>query len=358
MEIMRVTIKSIAGSIKSLTAILAAATLILTSCRDDAASTVTLYPVVSSNVETVVETRALSSDYKAFEVVGTRIQAYALAFNKYIDIRVSGNDADGIFLRKIPGWTSTLEVTHDLRYRVYAYSPAPFPAETISFDYNGGTPKLTFTGLSVITETDPMASVAAAGGTGDTPATDFSEGSFSIGVVNILTSPKTKVWLAMNHIYSKATISFVVNAGYDAIRTIVLKNATVSIPTGILPGLSTYTFAVSGAENSAVNGAFPDAVANHTSRNVYRSTAVNTSVFTAAEHRAYRAAFDGYICYELRSVTGKFNLVESGVIIYVAYGDGNIPFLICCNISRIAGVTPQRIGRQMFVVFRIDLILC
>ncbi|OPZ48532.1 MAG: hypothetical protein BWY95_00744 [Bacteroidetes bacterium ADurb.BinA104] len=118
------------------------------------------------------------------------------------------------------------------------------------------------------------------------------------------------------------------------------------------------TFAVSGAENSAVNGAFPDAVANHTSRNVYRSTAVNTSVFTAAEHRAYRAAFDGYICYELRSVTGKFNLVESGVIIYVAYGDGNIPFLICCNISRIAGVTPQRIGRQMFVVFRIDLILC
>ena len=47
----------------------------------------------------------------------------------------------------------------------------------------------------------------------------------------------------MNHIYSKATISFVVNAGYDAIRTIVLKNATVSIPTGILPGLSTYTFA-------------------------------------------------------------------------------------------------------------------
>lgn len=243
MEIMRVTIKSIAGSIKSLTAILAAATLILTSCRDDAASTVALYPVVSSNVETVVETRALSSDYKAFEVVGTRIQAYALAFNKYIDIRVSGNDADGIFLRKIPGWTSTLEVTHDLRYRVYAYSPVPFPAETISFDYNGGTPKLTFTGLSVITETDPMASVAAAGGTGDTPATDFSEGSFSIGVVNILTSPKTKVWLAMNHIYSKATISFVVNAGYDAIRTIVLKNATVSIPTGILPGLSTYTFA-------------------------------------------------------------------------------------------------------------------
>jgi hypothetical protein len=88
-----------------------------------------------------------------------------------------------------------------------------------------------------------MASVAAAGGTGDTPATDFSEGSFSIGVVNILTSPKTKVWLAMNHIYSKATISFVVNAGYNAIRTVVLKNATVSIPTGILPGTSTYTFA-------------------------------------------------------------------------------------------------------------------
>ena len=84
MEIMRVTIKSIAGSIKSLLQSWRRNLLILTSCRDDAASTVTLYPVVSSNVETVVESRALSSKYKAFEVVGTRIQAYALAFNKYI----------------------------------------------------------------------------------------------------------------------------------------------------------------------------------------------------------------------------------------------------------------------------------
>ncbi len=244
MENMRVTIKSIAGSIRSLTAILAAATLILTSClQEDAASKVTLYPVVSSHIETIVETRALSSDYKAFEVQGTKIQAYAVAFHKLTGNRISANDAEGVFVRRISGWTSTLEVTNDLRYQVYAYSPIPFPAETISFDYSGGNPKLTFTGLSVITDTDPMANVAAAGGTGASPSTAYSEGLYSIGTVDIVGSPQTKVWLGMNHLYSKATISMAVNAGYNAVRTIVLKNASISIPTGTLPGTSSYTFA-------------------------------------------------------------------------------------------------------------------
>ena len=244
MDIMRVSIKSI-GSVKSLAAILTAATLILMSCRrEDAALTVTLYPVVSSNVETVIETRALSADYKAFEVEGTKIQAYALAFDKITGLnRVPDGDSDGIFTRKTSGWSSTLEVTNDLIYSIYAYSPAPFPAATTSFNYNGGTPQLTFTGLSVITDTDPMANVAAAGGTGSSPSTLYTVGLFSIGTVDVTGNPKTKVWLGMNHLYSKATISFVVNNDYNAIRTIVLKNASVSIPTGTLPGTSTYTFA-------------------------------------------------------------------------------------------------------------------
>ena len=244
MEIMRVTIKSI-GSVKRLAAILTAATLVMMSCvREDSALTVTLYPVVSSNVETVIETRALSADYKAFEVEGTKIQAYAIAFDKLTGLnRVPDGDSDGIFTLKTSGWSSTLEVTNDLRYSIYAYSPAPFPAATTAFSYNSGTPQLTFTGLSVITDTDPMANVAAAGGTGSLPSTLYSVGYFSIGVVDVTGSPKTKVWLGMDHLYSKATISFTVNAGYNAIRTIVLKNASISIPTGTLPGTSTYTFA-------------------------------------------------------------------------------------------------------------------
>lgn len=244
MEIMRVTIKSI-GSVKRLAAILTAATLVMMSCvREDSALTVTLYPVVSSNVETVIETRALSADYKAFEVEGTKIQAYAIAFDKLTGLnRVPDGDSDGIFTLKTSGWSSTLEVTNDLRYSIYTYSPAPFPAATTSFNYNGGTPQLTFTGLSVITDTDPMANVAAAGGTGDLSLTFYWEGYFSIGTVNVTVPPKTKVWLAMNHLYSKATISFAVDSAYNAIRTIVLKNASVSIPTGTLPGTSTYTFA-------------------------------------------------------------------------------------------------------------------
>jgi hypothetical protein len=125
---MRVTIKSI-GSVKRLAAILTAATLFLMSCvREDAALKVKLYPVVSSNVETVIETRALSSDYKTYEVEGTNIKAYALAFNKiFTTTREPDGDSEGVFTYSSSGWSSTLEVTNDLRYSIYAYSPAPFP---------------------------------------------------------------------------------------------------------------------------------------------------------------------------------------------------------------------------------------
>ena len=253
---MRVANKSILGSFKSLTAILTVAALVLVSCRNEEPEgmKVTLYPVVLSHIGNVIETRALVGDYSELGTVGSTIEANAVAFKFSDNSRASDNDEVGIFTKASDRWTSNLEVTENLAdnfyYNIYTYSPShtTFPAQEVAFDYNSGTPKLTFTDLAVITGTDPLVGIAASGGQADSdPAPELNKGSYSTGPVKILNAEsyekRTAVWLAMDHLYAKASLSFKVDEEYNSIRTIKLTGASVSVINGILAGTSTYTFA-------------------------------------------------------------------------------------------------------------------
>ena len=252
---MRVANKSILGSFKSLTAILTVAALVLVSCRNEEPEgmKVTLYPVVLSHIGNVIETRALVG-YSELGTVGSTIEANAVAFKVSDDTRASDNDENGIFTKASDRWTSNLEVTENLTdnfyYNIYTYSPShtTFPAQEVAFDYNSGTPKLTFTDLAVITGTDPLVGIAASGGEANSdPAPELNKGSYSTGPVKILNAEsyekRTAVWLAMDHLYAKASLSFKVDEEYNSIRTIKLTGASVSVINGILAGTSTYTFA-------------------------------------------------------------------------------------------------------------------
>lgn len=253
---MRVANKSILGSFKSLTAILTVAALVLVSCRNEEPEgmKVTLYPVVLSHIGNVIETRALVGDYSELSTVGSTIEANAVAFKVSDNSRASDNDENGIFTKASDRWTSNLEVTENLTdnfyYNIYTFSPdsTAFPAQEVAFDYNSGTPKLTFTDLAVITGTDPLVGIAASGGQADSdPAPVLNKGSYSTGPVKILNAEsyekRTAVWLAMDHLYAKASLSFKVDEEYNSIRTIKLTGASVSVINGILAGTSTYTFA-------------------------------------------------------------------------------------------------------------------
>ncbi len=214
----------------------------LTSCqRDDMEdrNLVTLYPVVERNIETTVLTRALTG-YSAYNS-GSRQTIRAYAVNH--DYTPGNEIATGLFSPSADGgWRSTLEVEADKSYYVYSYTSLP-GATDYSLNFTGPNDvNLSFNGLSLISGTDPLVSTAAAGKYVKDPAQDdypeLTEGSFSIGKVETPANDKsTKVFLAMKHLFAKATLSFKVDSTYNELRTIKVKEVTVSTTAGgTLPG--------------------------------------------------------------------------------------------------------------------------
>lgn len=257
---MTVSNKSIRGSLRSLTVILAVAAMVLVSCRDEETDGMKgiLYPVVVSNMETVIETRALTGSYSALTTSGSSIKAYAVAFDDQDSRLTAQDDKEGVFTRTANNtWASSLEVDNGNKYNIYTFSPtiSSFPASAVAFIYNNGTPRLTFTDLDVITLVDPLVGIAAAGKPQNTPptASDLTRGSYSTGVVDIVTANKTKVAIGMDHLYAKATISFKVDEKYNTIRTIKVTSATVTIAQNKLSGTSTYTYAKNGGDDASVS---------------------------------------------------------------------------------------------------------
>lgn len=219
--------------------VLLAATALVSCQRDDIVdrNLVTLYPVVERNIETTVLTRALTG-YSAYNS-GSRqtIRAYAVnALSAEIATGLFSPSADG-------GWRSTLEVEADKSYYVYSYTSLPGATDYSLNFTNQDDVNLTFKGLNIISNTDPLVSTAAAGASlvknpdsSEYPA--LTEGSFSIGEVETPANDKsTKVFLAMKHLFAKATLSFKVDPTYNELRTIKVKQVTVSTTAGgTLPG--------------------------------------------------------------------------------------------------------------------------
>ncbi len=253
--------------------------LALVSCTNDsikdiAETGVTLYPAIAGRVETVVDTRAAFPVQETTDTYddalipnGTVIRAYAVETTG-----ASTFNAGGSF-RYSNGWRSSVTVENDHKYNIYAFTPVTMPgAANQTFNYgitkdgdnhdvfDLNTTAVTFTGLDILTTTDPMVCVAAAGRPAtlnaagneiddqgqeiETVVPTVTKGDYCIGTVKADPDNRKyqKVWMAMDHLYAKATLSFCIDPTYHEIRDIRLKEATVTVTNGTLSGNHTYSF--------------------------------------------------------------------------------------------------------------------
>ena len=263
--------------------------LMLASCRKDHLYSmeprVTLTPAVSINTETVITTRAQevtvyengtpsSTHYHDSVANNTIILVYAVPTDPN---PVKEDSVYGTFRFRSNKWRSSVTPTDGKNYNIYAITPNNFPgASNQTFNW-GGSPfnannvKFTFSGLDVITSSDPMVNIAAAGKhtmydiydgsiekqvktEGNPPELEplvpptLTKGSYSIGkVVKPAEGDPNdfyRVWMAMNHFYAKATLSFRIDAAYDAIRDIRIKDVKMVVDKDerTLTGVHTYSY--------------------------------------------------------------------------------------------------------------------
>lgn len=278
----------------------------MTSCSDSmdrTETTATLQPAFVNGVQTVISTRATVSvigttpgtTYESDESLngfgdGITIRAYAVPTQAAAQI--DDNRKAGSFRYSSYSWHSSVLATSGLDYNLYAFTPVTMPGAS-NQDFNWGLTDpndnttfstdnvaLTFNNLDVATETDPLVSIAAAGKhiyvengvekevvtPGAPPTTKtlvtptLAKGNHSIGRVYLSQADDHlnlyKVWMAMDHLYSKATIYFGVDSKYNQIRTIRLKSAKIVIDKSerTLTGAHSYSFANSSlvfADNAA-----------------------------------------------------------------------------------------------------------
>ena len=283
--------------------------LTLGSCRNDSdsrdpeANRVTLYPAVSRNMENVILTRSVNveehwtddndipqtstSVYPDLEVNGTSMMVYAVPADNTLSAADRGSyKSAGSFRYSNGTWHSSVAATNGQPYYLFATSPINLPGATSqSFNwgetdgvFNPDNAVLTFNGLDVITTSDPMVSIAAAGKhvitesgvlneivtekNGDTPAVTqaLQEPTLVKGIYNIGTvyddgttgDDSYRIWMAMDRLYAKATISFAIDAEYNDLRTIRIRSLKITTKyNGVaqqahLDGTHSYRFAPEG----------------------------------------------------------------------------------------------------------------
>ena len=256
---------------------MALAVMTIASCRDyeedRMEATVTLSPAIASCVETVINTRATVTVNEA--PTGTTYQDDETlnGLSKGVTIRVfstptqsgqlgQANQFTGSFRYSNGRWHSSAMATSGLDYNLYAISPATLPGASsqifswgvINNAFDQTKADLSFENINIITDTDPMANIAAAGkhtmivndvekqvdeeAHDNVPAVTstlvvptLTKRNYSIGNV-IMPGDNDqvnayKVWIAMDHLYAKATMYFAVDAKYNSVRTIRIKDAKI-----------------------------------------------------------------------------------------------------------------------------------
>lgn len=262
--------------------------LTLFSCVQDSTNTsaengVTIYPAIANRVETAIVTRtrldignttdkyddALISD-------GTVLRAYAVE-----NTGASQHNYGGSFRYSNHSWRSSVTVESGHGYSIYAFTPITMPGAT-NQEFNFGVTQnsnnedvfnlnstaLSFTGIDILTTTDPMVSVAVAGRQAllnsngqeldnqghviedeNIEIPEINKASFNIGTVTtdvgnneVENHTYHKIWMAMDHLYAKATISFCIDQTYHQIRDIRLKQAWITVSNGSLSGNHVYSF--------------------------------------------------------------------------------------------------------------------
>lgn len=235
------------------TVAVAVTALVLFSCQNDDfmdninSNKVTIHPVISRAIETTVQTRALAG-YSEDTIRQQALSVNAVAFDS-LNARAIANDIQGLFAPVSTGWRSTVEVEPSYKYNLYTYSRVMPTATTPQFSYDSeSNVSLTFTGLDIITENDPLVGVAVAGAviSNNNPAPsqypDLTKGQFSIGKIpsSEVDGTSFKAFLALDHLYSKATLSFRVDNKY--IYEVRIKDIQIKTDHNTLSGSHKYKF--------------------------------------------------------------------------------------------------------------------
>lgn len=241
------------------------------SIRDYAGTGVTLYPAIAGSVETVIDTRAAFPVQETTNTYNDELITEGSVFRVYAveNSGLSQYNAGGSFRYSNGSWRSSVTVENQHQYSLYAFSPVTMPGATNQeFNYartndvfNLDATELTFSGLDILAASDPMVCVAAAGRPAtlnnygqeidaqdnviDVVVPTVTKGIFNIGEVNAKPEENKfhKVWLAMDHLYAKVTISFCIDAEYHLTRDIRIKDARITVSNGSLSGNHKYSFA-------------------------------------------------------------------------------------------------------------------
>lgn len=254
------------------TVALAATALIVFSCQEEDAldssnGKVTIYPVISRSIETTIQTRALPG-YAEFTDNKQALTAYAIAFvnNEGANgARQTDKDKQGVFSPVTDGWRSTVEVEPSFRYNLYVYSRTMPSATAPTFSFpSESDASIEFNGLDIITEKDPLVGVASAGA--DLPANytsadypTLTKKAYSIGTIPMTEQEgyTYKAFLALDHLYAKATIYFRIDDRYSQLRSVHIKDAQIKVDHGTLTGTHRFPFSnltLTYANNKAIGG--------------------------------------------------------------------------------------------------------
>lgn len=233
---------------------------------------VTIYPVINNQIQTEVFTRGAIDKTKYTEYTdqnhGSRqaLSVQAIAFEMGTSTRVTTKDGSGAFAPLDGGlWRSGVTVVPGYDYELYVYSRVMPSAAEPEFSYTNGSAKVEFDGLYYLTTEDPLVCIAAnASELGPIPNQNdyppLNEGEFHIGTIPSIAQAGNsyKAFLAMNHLYAKATLSFRIAPEYKNVRDIRIKAVEISTAHGTLTGTHTYTFSddmlTLATQNSTLDG--------------------------------------------------------------------------------------------------------
>ena len=155
----------------------------------------------------------------------------------------TGTTADTLVAGEFRGsgsnWYSNVEVESGKSYYMFAYNPGGISSERGTFErvnQNTQQYRLTVNPINVITLGDPSISVAAARSEYQENLDAYSEptlvpGNFNLGTISSNLN-RDKALLAMNHLYSRAEVSFTLDTAYSNLRTIVIKSVKILAPQG------------------------------------------------------------------------------------------------------------------------------
>lgn len=216
----------------------------LVSCQDDKddfskEGRFMILPVFHQNgVE--ISTRALiDATYQEFQPEdGELIYAWAHCYDSN---NANENNAvkSGEFRRSNSKWYSSVEVEGNSKYKMFAFNPGGISSSRGTFGTTDGNYTLSVSPINTLTLGDPTISIAAVRSYWDYDLTTEDKytdptpvpGNFDLGTIST-DMHKDRVYLAMNHLYAKASLKFKMNATYAEIRTIVITGIKIRTSRG------------------------------------------------------------------------------------------------------------------------------